>query len=180
MTESGSLEEDSGLSWTVLARFGIEAGLCQAQAFDRLSADDVRVHNLVDVGFRDVSVPDGFRIYHDGGTVFALVETASLIGAHSSLQAQRSQFFLKCFLQPGLSGWIAGASGIAHGALVSTDEDVLVKFRHRINIILSHSRLRDGRWRKFIHQQGHEGSRRKAANSTVIAPHFPFSGSGPV
>ena len=51
------------------------------QALDRPPSEDVGLHDLVNVLQRDVAVPDGVGINHDGGAVFALVEASRLVNA---------------------------------------------------------------------------------------------------
>ena len=65
----------------------VEAGIGQTEPFYRFAPDDVGLNNLFHVGLGDVSVPDGVRVDHDVGTVFALIEAARLIRAHFALQA---------------------------------------------------------------------------------------------
>jgi len=61
---------------SVFAGWGVEAGVCEAEAFDRPASEDVRLDNLVDIGFGDVTVPDGVRVDHNVRAVLALVEAA--------------------------------------------------------------------------------------------------------
>jgi hypothetical protein len=42
----------------MLAACSVQAEVCQAESFYRLSAENVRFNNFFDVGFGDVSVPD--------------------------------------------------------------------------------------------------------------------------
>ena len=51
------------------------------QALDRPPSEDVGLHDLGNVLQRDVAVPDGVGINHDGGAVFALVEASRLVNA---------------------------------------------------------------------------------------------------
>ena len=71
----------------MFAGFGVQTLVWQAETFDGLIAHDMRLDNLVDVGIRDVSVPDSFRIDDDRWAMLALIEAASLIGAHATLQS---------------------------------------------------------------------------------------------
>ena len=86
----------------MLAGFGIEAGVGQAQPLDRLTANDVGFDDLVDVGFGDVPVPDGFWIDNDRRTVLALIQAAGLIRPHFALQAALRELLLECLLQLSL------------------------------------------------------------------------------
>ena len=115
----------------MLAGFGIEAGVGQAQPLDRLTANDVGFDDLVDVGFGDVPVPDGFWIDNDRRTVLALIEASGLIRPHFALQAALRELLLECLLQLSLSSWIAASPWIARRTLVPADENVFFELRHR-------------------------------------------------
>ncbi len=69
----------------MLTEFSIEAVIAQSQPLDWLSADDVRIDDLVHVGFSDMAVPDCIRINDNVRAVLALIQTAGLIGSHSTL-----------------------------------------------------------------------------------------------
>jgi hypothetical protein len=125
-----------GAGLAVRAGLGVEAFVGEAKAFDRRAANDVRVDDLIDVGFGDVAVPDGFGIHDDGGTVFALVEASGLIGANAAFDSALSQLLLKYLLQTGLGEGIAGSAGMSRRALVSTDENVMFECRHAVWIFL--------------------------------------------
>ena len=65
----------------MFTRRRVQAGIGQQQALDRFAAEDVGLNDLIDVSFRDVSVPDGFGIDHEIRAVLALIETARLVSA---------------------------------------------------------------------------------------------------
>src|SRR2546429_562504 len=96
----------------------VQAGVCQAEALDGLAAEDVRVDNLVDVGFGDMSVPDCIRIDHKVGAVFALIEAPGLVRAHSALQSALGQLLLEDLLEPGFGERITAPARMARRALV--------------------------------------------------------------
>ena len=114
----------------MLAGFGVQARVRDAQSLDRLSADDVRFDDLIHIGFGDVAVPDRFGIDHKVGSMLALVEAAGLVGSHSAHEPVLRQFLLEELLQLGLGRGIAASSRMACGALVSANEDMFVEFRH--------------------------------------------------
>src|SRR5579863_6884446 len=118
------------LRFSVFAGFGVEAGVGDAETFDRAAAQDVRFDDLVYVGFGDVAVPDGVGVNDDVGPVLALIEASRLVGADPALQTALGQLLLEEFLQAGFGGGIAAAARMACGALVSADEDVLFEFGH--------------------------------------------------
>ena len=114
----------------MLAGFGVQARVRDAQSLDRPSADDVRFDDLIHIGLGDVAVPYRIGIDHEVGPMLALVETAGLVGSHSSLEPALRQFLLEQLLQLGLGGGIAASSRMAYWTLVSADEDMFVEFRH--------------------------------------------------
>ena len=69
---------------------GVQAVVVQAEAFDRLSADDVGVNDFVDVGLGDRAIPDGVRINHDIWTVLALVQASGLVGTDAAFESAGS------------------------------------------------------------------------------------------
>ena len=120
----------------MFAGCGVQAGIRQAKALDGLAAEDVRLDNLLDIGFGDVTVPDGVGVDHDGGAVLALIEAAGLIGPHTNscpgpLEPALGEFLFEEFLQSGFGGGVAASPRMAWRALVSADEDVFVEFWHQ-------------------------------------------------
>ena len=79
----------------MFARGGIQAAIGHHQALNWLAADDVRVNDFIDVGLSDESVPYGFGIDHEIRAVFALIETARLVGAHFAFETAFRQFLLE-------------------------------------------------------------------------------------
>jgi len=66
--------------------FGVDAFLGQPQALHGLAANQMLFHNLRGVGGLDMAVPDRIRIYHYCGPMFALIETAGFVNAHSGAE----------------------------------------------------------------------------------------------
>ena len=91
------------------------------------------IDDLIDVGFGDVTIPDGVGIDHDVWSVLALIEAAGLIGANSSFQVALGQFLLEQFLQIGFGGGIAASAGMAGRSLVSANKDMFLEFRHPLS-----------------------------------------------
>lgn len=73
-----------GLVRTVI---GIQALVGDHQPLDRPSAKNVRVENLIDIGERNMPVPDRFRVDDHIGTMLTLIKAASLVGAYPSLES---------------------------------------------------------------------------------------------
>ena len=94
------------------------------QALDRPPSEDVGLHDLVNVLQRDVAVPDGVGINHDGGAVFALVEASRLVGADGGAGSGLGQADLEGSVKVAGGGTIATAARMIVGTLVAADEDV--------------------------------------------------------
>jgi len=114
----------------MLASFRVQATIGQSQTLDRLSADNVRLDDFVDVGFGDVAVPDGIRVNHDVGAVLALIETSGLIGADATFQSASSELLFEELLQARFGSGVAASARMACGALVSTNKNVAFEFGH--------------------------------------------------
>ena len=114
----------------VLAICGIDAFLTQAQAFYRLSANNVGVDDFIDVIERDTSVPDRLGINHEVWTMFALVETPGLVGSNPPSQTSFGKLLLEGLLQLCVSLRITTPAWMSRNPLVSADENVLLKCWH--------------------------------------------------
>ena len=73
----------------------VEAIVGQHQALDWLASYDVRLDDFVDIGLGDLSIPDGFRIHHDVRAMFALIQTAGLVGSYFALEAALRKFLFE-------------------------------------------------------------------------------------
>lgn len=139
------LGESSAVGWrrslifrgAVLARCGVQAGIRQAQPLHRTTADDMRLHNLVDVRFGNVPVPDCFGVDHDIRPVFALVEAAGLVGSHFALQSVLGKLLFKELLQLRLRHGITTPPWMSRRSLVSANEDMFFKLWHHATTVIS-------------------------------------------
>jgi len=113
---------------------GVETGVGQRQSLDWLSAQDVRLDNLIDIVQRHPAIPDRIGIDHEVGAVLALIEAAGLVGPYLSLESARRKLFLECLLQFRLACWIAAGARGPGGALVAADEDMLLELGHCKNV----------------------------------------------
>jgi hypothetical protein len=91
----------------------------------------VRLDDLIDIGFGDMSIPDGVRIHDDIRPVLALIEAAGLVGPDSPFKPSQRQLLFECFLQLRLCYRIAASSRMARGTLVPADKYMFFKLRHR-------------------------------------------------
>jgi hypothetical protein len=114
----------------VLAACAVQALVFQHQALNRTPADNVGVHDFIHVRQRDSAIPDGLGIDHEIRPVFALVQAAGLVGAHSTLQTALSEFQLKQLLQLGPGGWITTSARVSGRPLVPADKNMALEFRH--------------------------------------------------
>jgi len=119
----------------MLTAFRVEARFGELKPFHGLSRDDVRLDDFIHIGFADVPIPDCVRIDHDVWSVLALIEAARLIGANPAFQAALGKFLFEHLLQLGLGERIAASTWMAGWPLVTTDEDVSLKFRHQATVI---------------------------------------------
>ena len=102
----------------------VDAPLRQGQAFHRLSAQQVRLHDFIHVGRSDSAVPDRVGIDHNRGAVLALVKTSRLVRAHILRQAVLRQLLFEESMQIDRSLRIATAARMLWCALVGAYEDV--------------------------------------------------------
>jgi hypothetical protein len=95
----------------------------------------VGVNDFVDVSLGDVSVPNGLGIDNEVRAVFALIETARLVGAHFAFEAAFREFLFEKFLQFRLATGIATSARISRRALVAAYEDMFFKLGHVVTSI---------------------------------------------
>ena len=127
----------------------VEAVLCDLQARHWPPADDVLLHDLLDIGRQDVAVPNGLGIHHDGWAVLALVEAPRLVSTHGGTCRGLAQAGLEGTLQLAGAGGIATAAGMGFVSLVAADEDVPGEFCHSDGWFLSvGKRKKTGRTRR--------------------------------
>jgi hypothetical protein len=109
---------------------GIEAGAGEAQAFHRAAVDEVFGDDFAHVLKLDEAIPDGLGIDHHRGAVLALIEAAGLVGADEMLEASVFDGVFECGFE--LLTAMRKAAWARRGlvALVRTDKDVVLKFRH--------------------------------------------------
>ena len=74
----------TALGAAVFAMTRVQAGICQLQAFNRLSADDVRLDDFVHIRKLNMTVPNRFRINHYRRSEIALVEAAEAVAAQGA------------------------------------------------------------------------------------------------
>lgn len=69
------------------AGWRVQAGVRNQKSFDRLAADNVRIHNFFDILHGHSPIPNGIWIDHNIRAVLTLIEAPRLVGPYSSLQA---------------------------------------------------------------------------------------------
>ena len=112
----------------------VDAFFGKHEAFYRLAVHDVGFDDLFDVRGGNATVPDAIRIHHDGGPVFALVETSRHIRAHSFLESAEREFLLKEELELGLARGIAATARVSRLALIAADEKMPFELGHDFNV----------------------------------------------
>jgi hypothetical protein len=115
----------------MLAGFGIDAAVSEAQALDGTITHNVGLNDLCHIRESDVAVPDSLGIHDHIRTVFALVEASGLVGADGVFQPAQSQLRLESPLEFGGAGWITASTRMPVGTLVAAYEDVLCEFSHK-------------------------------------------------
>lgn len=118
----------------MFATGGVEAGIREDQAFDGASSNNVGFDDFIDICQGNPAVPYRFGVNDDIGSVLTLIEAAGLVGANLAFQSALRQFLLERLLEFGFSGGIAAAARMALRALISANEDMLLKFRHEKNV----------------------------------------------
>ena len=115
----------------MLTGFGIETRFRKPESLDRTSSKDVRLDDLINIGFGDMSIPDGIRIHNNIRPMLALIEAAGLVGADSASEASHRQLLFERFLQLRFGHRIAASSRMACWTLVSADKNMFFKLRHQ-------------------------------------------------
>jgi hypothetical protein len=141
MRASGSVEPDPGNAHCFLARsarppssamrtnLGVDAFIGEAQARYGLSADEVLLYNFCGVFRPDAAVPDRFGIDHDGGPMFALVETHRFVDPDLVAQSGGLGQLLHLGMQIALAISRAGRARRAGGTNVVANKDVILEWR---------------------------------------------------
>jgi hypothetical protein len=106
----------------MLAGSGIDAAFGQQQPFDRTPRHQMGGNNLIHIGFRDMPIPDGFRIDDHRWPMFALVQAAGLVDADASLQAGHIHSVLEPRLQLRFAVGVTAGTRTAWFALVDADK----------------------------------------------------------
>jgi hypothetical protein len=104
--------------------FGVNAGIGQQQSFYRAPSHQMRCNNFSNIRFRDVPIPDGFRIDDNCWSMFTLVQAASLVDANPVLETCRVDGLLEPCLQLRFAIGITAGTSAAGFALVGTDKYV--------------------------------------------------------
>jgi len=117
----------------VRAVAGVDAGVGKAEAFDETAVEEMLLNDLFGVVRVGKTVPDGFGIDDQDGTVLALIEATGLVDADPVLEAGSLDHILE-----GAAEFLAvlvAATGAGGGivALTEANKEVMSKARHRRN-----------------------------------------------
>ena len=100
------------------------------QPFDQFTLDHVSFHNFSDVGFAPDPIPDAFRINHDAGTIFAMIQTPCLVGTDGALETEALNFLLEERVQ--FRGPVIGTAPfrVPLGPLIDANENMMLESAH--------------------------------------------------
>jgi hypothetical protein len=112
------------------AALGVEAGVGEYQPLDGTAVEEMLVDDLLHVFDMDEAVPDGVGVDDDDGAVLALVETAKLIRADLSLEANAFDGVLERIFQLFAALVAAAWAASVFFPLVGAEEEMVLKLRH--------------------------------------------------
>jgi len=118
----------------MLAAGRVDTGFLQHKPLHRISPDDMRLDDFVNVIGGHSPVPDRIGIDHQVGTMLTLVEAARLVRAHFSFEPTFLQLLLEKLLQRRLALGIATSARMPRRALIAADENMLLELRHYNNV----------------------------------------------
>jgi hypothetical protein len=124
----------------------IQAFVFQSEPFQRASADDVRLYDLIYIRQRHAAVPYRIRIDDQIGSMLALIKTSGLIRADPSVKSSLSQLLLECLLQFSVARRIAASPRMPRWTGVSTEENVAFEFRHETRLQQWRTSVASGQW----------------------------------
>lgn len=108
----------------------VEAGSGEAQPLHGTAMDEVLVDDFFYIFQMNEAVPDSFGIDHHRRAMLALIETPRLVGPNQMLETR----VLNCIFEGGfeLLASVRQATRAGRGfvALICTDKDVMLEFRH--------------------------------------------------
>ena len=113
------------------AMLGVEAGSGEAQPLHGAAMDEVLGDDLFYIFKLNEAVPDGFGIDHHRRAVLALIEAAGLVGTDKVLETCVFDGILEGGFKLLAAVRQAAWTGRGFVALIRTDKDVMLKFRHR-------------------------------------------------
>ncbi len=145
------------------AALRVQAGIGDAQPFDRTAAYKMLPHDLFGVFRLHAPVPDGVRVDHHGGPVLALVQAAGFVDAHLRSQPSLAGELLQPRVQLALPVARAGGPWRIGGTRVEADKDVAFEWRQaegllgKADIRLTPRRLDSRPSRRFPQPCSHPG-----------------------
>ena len=110
---------------------GVDAGVGKAEALDGTAVEEVLLDDLFGVVGIGETVPDGFGIDDEDGTVLALIEATGFVDADTVLEARGFDGILEGAAE-FLAVFVAAAgAGSRIVALVEANKEVMFKDWHR-------------------------------------------------
>jgi hypothetical protein len=115
----------------VRAVVGVDAGVGKAEALDGAAVEEVLLNDFFGVVGIGETVPDGFGVDDEDGTVLALIEATGFVDTDAVLEASRFDGILE-----GAAEFLAvfvAAAGAGGGivSLVEADKNVMFEDWHR-------------------------------------------------
>ena len=118
------------------AGFGVNAAFVHAEALDGSPADKMLGDDNLGVFGPHIAIPHRVRIDHHHRAVFALIETAGLVDAHSAGQTGILAQLLQSRVKIAFAVARAGRTRRFRWANVVADEDVAFKYRQAGKLLL--------------------------------------------
>ena len=110
--------------------FGVDAGVRQAETIDGTAEEEVLLNDLLSVVGVGETVPDGFGIDDEDGTVLALIEATGFVDADTVLEARGFDGILEGAAE-FLAVFVAAAGPRGRFvALVEADKEVVFEDWH--------------------------------------------------
>jgi hypothetical protein len=100
------------------------------EPFDDFTLENVALHQFRHIGFGADPIPGALGIDDDARPIFAMIQTAGLIGSNRAFDAQPFHFFFKEGMQPFGSLIGAAPARIAFRSLIDADKNMMGEGRH--------------------------------------------------
>jgi hypothetical protein len=100
------------------------------EPFDDFTLENVAFHQFRHIGFRADPIPGALGIDHDAWPIFAMIQTAGLIGSNRSFDPQPFHLFFKEGMQSLRSLIGTAPARVAFRPLIDTDKNMMGEGGH--------------------------------------------------